>query len=371
MRGRKRRPLGGPKERYPGAVPRLEGSERAVFEAVRADCRRGLSSAALRGAVAERLSRHLRADAYCAMELDPFTGLPVHHVNRGWPADYVEPLVEHALWASPLGDTATLLKLRRRAVSTDELLGSGRIEQDPYYQFHILPYGYRYELQVHCQSAGTPRALLTFNRRQPRGEFEPRHVRLLEALSPHLGAAVHAASVRESQGAPTPSDAGFVLLDEQGGISHAAGAGARHLSELGASGSSLGLRVFVGMARRAMRAPARPMPAPLVVSESATGARYQLVCQPCVSAHGPPHLAILVQPARPSDPAGLARLGLTPREAEVTAMLLRGDRVADCAIALGCAPATVAEHKKHVFAKLGVSSRRELAVRLLAHGWKA
>jgi hypothetical protein len=49
------------------------------------------------------------------MELDPSTALPVHHVNRGWPADYVEPLVERALWVSPLGDTATLLRADRRA----------------------------------------------------------------------------------------------------------------------------------------------------------------------------------------------------------------------------------------------------------------
>lgn len=305
------------------------------------------------------------------MELDPFTGLPVHHVNNGWPPDYVEPLVEHALWSSPLGDTSTLLKMRRRAVSAEELLGDAPIEQDAYYQFHILPYGYRYELQVHCQSAGTPRALLTFNRREARGDFEPRHVRLLEALSPHIGAAVHAACVRAAQRAPTPADTGFFIIDESGAIGHAAGVGTRLLSGLGTDEGSLGLRVFLGLVRRAMREPARAMPGPFVLSEAVTGAPYRLVCQPCVSIAGPPHLAVLIEPAKPSDPAGLLRLGLTPREAEVTAALLRGDRVADCALGLGCAPATVAVHKKRVFAKLGVSSRRELAVRLLAHVWKS
>lgn len=352
-------------------MARLGREERTVFTAVRSDCERSLSSAELRARVAERLAAYLRADAYCAMELDPSTALPVHHVNRGWPADYVEPLVERALWVSPLGDTATLLRAERRAVVADELLDGASRQRDPYFQFHILPYGYEHELQLHCRGGGAPRALFTFNRRPGRGGFEARHLRLLEALSPHVGAAVHAACVRESLSAPTPADVGFLVLDEHGRVEHAGGVGPRFLSVLGdGSGGALGLRVFLGLVRRAIRDPDHALPPPLVLSDPRTGAPYRLVAEACAMGDRGRHASVLIEPARPSDPAGLLRLGLTPREAEVTTALLRDERVVDCARALGCSPATLAQHKKHVFAKLGVSSRRELAVRLLAYGWK-
>jgi DNA-binding CsgD family transcriptional regulator len=348
-------------------MSRLGAHERAVFDAVRGDCARELDSAALRASVAERLARCLGADAYCAMELDPASALPVHHVNRGWPEDYVEPLVEHALWVSPIGDTATLLRHPRRAVVADELLAGGSVRDDPYFQFHILPYGYRYELLLHCRSAGAPRALFTFNRKEARGDFEPRHVRLLDALAPHLGAAVHAACVRESLRAPSSSSTGFVVLDEAGQIAHAGGAGVRLLSD----GEVLGVRIFLGLVRRALRDPSHPLPAPLVLSDRSTGAPYRLVAERCASANRAPHAAILVEPARPDDPSGLRRLGLTAREAEVTLALLRCDDVRVLARRLACSPATIAQHRKSVFAKLSVSSRRELAVRLLGHGWKS
>jgi DNA-binding CsgD family transcriptional regulator len=351
-------------------MSRLGREERAVFQAVRARCRAGLSSSALRGAVASQLAQYLRADAFCAMELDPVTALPVHHVNEGWPEGYVEPLVERALWVSPLGDTATLLRNRRRAVSCEELLGGTSFARDAYFQFHILPYGYRYEAQLHCQSDGTPRALFTFNRRAGAGGFEPRQLRLLEALAPHIGAAIHAASVREALQAPTPADVGFIVLDQEGRAIHAGGVGTRLLSMAGTDGSSLGFRVFLSLIRRALREPASALPPPLVLSDPATRAPYRLIAERSTSIDGAPSIGILIEPSRPGDPSGLARLGLTPREIEVTAALLRGERFVDCAHALQCSPGTVAQHAKHVFAKLGVTSRRELAVRLLAHGWR-
>jgi DNA-binding CsgD family transcriptional regulator len=350
-------------------MARLGPEERAVFNAVRATCALELSSSALRAAVAEKLARYLRADAFCAMELDPESALPVHHVNRGWPPDYVEPLVEHALWVSPLGDTATLLKHPRRAVVAEELLGSTAVKDDVYFTHHILPYGYRFEAQMHCRAAGMPRALFTFNRAEARGNFDPRHLRLLDAVAPHVGAAVHAACVREALGAPAASGFGFIVLDERGSIAHAAGAGLRLLSTPAESGGSLGLRVFLGLVRRALRDGALPMPAPLILS-APDGAPVRLVVEACAAADRAPHVAVMVEPARPSDPAGLVRLGLTKREAEVTLALLRRDGVEECAKSLGVSPATLSQHKKNVFAKLDVSSRKQLAVRLLAYGWK-
>lgn len=56
--------------------------------------------------------------------------------------------------------------------------------------------------------------------------------------------------------------------------------------------------------------------------------------------------------------------GLTTRELEITQCLSRGLGTAEIAAALFISPHTVRDHVKAVFAKVGVSSRRELVARL-------
>jgi DNA-binding CsgD family transcriptional regulator len=65
------------------------------------------------------------------------------------------------------------------------------------------------------------------------------------------------------------------------------------------------------------------------------------------------------------DPAGLATLGLTKREAEVLAWVARGKTNEDTATILGARPATIAKHLEHIFRKLGVETRTAAAARAL------
>jgi DNA-binding NarL/FixJ family response regulator len=60
---------------------------------------------------------------------------------------------------------------------------------------------------------------------------------------------------------------------------------------------------------------------------------------------------------RPTQPADLARLGLTDRQNEVLFWLIEGKGNADIAIILGLAHATVKKHLEHIFGKLGVENR--------------
>lgn len=57
----------------------------------------------------------------------------------------------------------------------------------------------------------------------------------------------------------------------------------------------------------------------------------------------------------------LRGLGLTPRECEVMAAVLMGNRNADIAAELGAAVRTVGKHVEHILAKLGVESRAAAA----------
>jgi DNA-binding NarL/FixJ family response regulator len=67
---------------------------------------------------------------------------------------------------------------------------------------------------------------------------------------------------------------------------------------------------------------------------------------------------------RPTD-----EVALTPRERSVVALLLEGRTNDEMASALGITARTVEAHLAHLFERLGISSRTELATRALREGW--
>ena len=80
----------------------------------------------------------------------------------------------------------------------------------------------------------------------------------------------------------------------------------------------------------------------------------------CVAGH--PRTAVIIELARRYRVAQMlmAIYGLTPREREVTQLVLKGCSTAEVGIDLGISPLTVQQHLKGIFAKTGVRSRREL-----------
>ena len=59
-----------------------------------------------------------------------------------------------------------------------------------------------------------------------------------------------------------------------------------------------------------------------------------------------------------------APFGLTRRETEVLGWVARGKSNAEIAATLSIAPGTVKKHLDHIYAKLGVSTRTEAAVKI-------
>jgi DNA-binding CsgD family transcriptional regulator len=70
-------------------------------------------------------------------------------------------------------------------------------------------------------------------------------------------------------------------------------------------------------------------------------------------------------PTLPVEPELQERFGLTPREAEVALLLARGASNEEAGEALGISPHTVRTHAQRLFRKLGIHSRKALALRLL------
>ena len=103
------------------------------------------------------------------------------------------------------------------------------------------------------------------------------------------------------------------------------------------------------------------------MNDPSTGALHRLHAERTVDANGAERTLILIEPVRrPDRPQTLQRFGLTQREAEVALGLLRGASVGTLARELGVSSHTIVHHRRSVFDKLSVSSRRELLARLYA-----
>jgi DNA-binding CsgD family transcriptional regulator len=73
-------------------------------------------------------------------------------------------------------------------------------------------------------------------------------------------------------------------------------------------------------------------------------------------------VSVVIEAARPSHLTSLLMraYGLTPREREVTGLVLRGENTESIARELAVAGGTVQAHLRNIFEKTGVRSRREL-----------
>ncbi len=349
-------------------MPRLSTTQHADFVRVRALCRAGMDSASLRGALGGALSSIVGADAWCFMELEPELLLPIHSVSSGWTEDAHRLLLDHVILVSPVADLARFYASGRRTVQVDEV--STGVRSDPYFAHHLLPFGYRHELLTMCSLRGRPIALLTLTRNPRTGPFAGWHVRLLDALAPHVAGAMLAA-VRAEADLAVAGDAHTVVFGASGAVEWADPGGEAWIRATGecsarrdmALGTVRNLVAAEGAGARAM-----------TVRDLRTGVLHRVSGQRQEGPDGACRTVVRMEPVQhPEAPPCLVRLGLTARQAEVACGVLRGEDTATIARALGCREATVRVHLHHVFARMDVSSRAELGALLMqrvpAVGW--
>ena len=133
-------------------------------------------------------------------------------------------LIEHVAFKSKAADAPLMLKEGIRAVDVEDFLSDlDNPLEDPYFQYHLLPFGFRHEVQVLCTAKGSAYAVLALSRKDSSGRFDERLFSLLNALAPHVAEGIARAAVREALASPQGTDIGMMVLDESGRVELANG----------------------------------------------------------------------------------------------------------------------------------------------------
>jgi DNA-binding CsgD family transcriptional regulator len=201
-----------------------------------------------------------------------------------------------------------------------------------------------------------------------RPDFSSAELDLLRGVAPDLAEGIRRALLLNASSEPEVSDApAIVVLREDLTPEWSTPGAQRWLSDLpGLERGALPAAVL-SVAQVALAAGGgapRGLPASARVCSEQRG--WVVLHGQALSGDGGRRVAVTIQPAGPDriTPLLMAAYGLTEREEQVTRHVLRGDPTRQIAEALCVSPYTVQEHLKHVFAKTGVRSRRELVGRV-------
>ncbi|WP_308485693.1 helix-turn-helix transcriptional regulator [[Mycobacterium] holstebronense] len=169
--------------------------------------------------------------------------------------------------------------------------------------------------------------------------------------------------------APSARGPAVVVVNAAGEIAQISRGATQVLEELatlGDAGAPYGIIAGMASAARAMATDSE-VPLPTARLRMPSGHWQVLHASPMDGPDGATgDVVVTIEEARPPEIVALvvAAFGLTPREREVTRMVLQGCDTKAIAVALHVSAYTVQDHLKSVFAKAGVRSRRDLIARV-------
>jgi DNA-binding CsgD family transcriptional regulator len=237
----------------------------------------------------------------------------------------------------------------------------------------MRPLGLGDELRAALVTGGQCWGYLCLHREDSSHGFAPADLALVRRVGPHIARGLRAAALQVAR--PTAAAGtvpGVLVLSEDLEVLAATPEAEELVSSLaGAGRTGSGLPLAVRTVARALQSGARedpgPRPAPSVRLPTTAGSWITAHASWLSGPDGERRISVVLAPARPADtvPLLLAAHGLTPREADVARLVLRGASTATIVDTLHISRYTVQDHLRAVFDKVGVRSRRDLAGRLL------
>jgi DNA-binding CsgD family transcriptional regulator len=321
---------------------------------------------------AARLKQTVPFDGACWHTLDPGSDLITQHRLQDLP-DRFPILAQNEYGVNDVNKFGQLARAKRKAATMSEAT-EGHPEQSPRFRDLLTPAGLGPELRSAFVADGTAWGALILVRRAGEPDFEGREVELLATASPLFARAVRRGLITEAcQAAETRAEApGVVELDASGELVGSSPSAEPLLAELSGGTVEAGLRLpaihaIASATRMAIAAGAGGRGATLPSSTVKTPAGTWLVLHGgLLGAERPGNVVVFIQRAHPTlvAPILLMAYGLSPREQEVTQLMLRGASTTQAAHHLAISPHTVNDHLKSIFEKTGARTRGELSASL-------
>lgn len=329
--------------------------------------------------VAQRLSKAVPFEAYCASTVDPASRLITYGIAEGMGGEEDESgnvYLDRIYFEEDLPVMNEMLR-RRRTVQLLSETTEGALERSLRYRELLRPHGFGYELGGAFVD-GNLWGGMDLMREEGDPDFDGAETALVRRIAPHVGAGLKAAALRSraTKERDTPDVPGVLTLDRSGKIvSHTPSAEhwLRDLEDLVPGWRHENIPMAVRMVSGALRhalAPGSDNDHNLIPRVRVRGrsgrwlALYGSLTES--SADRPGETVIVIGPAKPEEVAWLtvAAYGLSPREEEVVGLVVRGFTNRQVSRTLFISEHTVQRHLSNIFEKVGVRSRKNLLKRL-------
>jgi DNA-binding CsgD family transcriptional regulator len=353
----------------------VDAPRRAARSAITRLCASGLSPLELLRQVAERVRAAVPYVSAGWQLTDPATLLG----TSGFAVD-VDPgthlqLIENELTGADFIPFTLVARSPAAALTLSTTTG-GELDRSARYRTINATNGWGDELRAVFRSGGAAWGQVCLARAAGEPDFSPDDTAFLAAVCGEIGDGLRSALLLDSACSAVPGRApGLVVLQDDGSVEAMSDDAVHWLAELPDEGLELPPVVYE-VARRARSLadtgrPGLPARARVRVPSQHWLVLHGARLRPVASGH--PTTAVVVEQAHHAElvPLIVAAHELTPREREVTEMLVRGLSTAEIAATLWLSPYTVRDHVKAVFGKLGVRSRPELTAMLFHEHYAA
>ena len=317
---------------------------------------------------AARLRRTVAFDGACWHTLDPGSDLITQHRLQDLP-DRFPVLANNEYAVEDVNKFEQLARSERKAATMTDATG-GHPERSPRFRDLLTPAGFGPELRSAFVADGASWGALILVRRAGNPEFEDRDVELLANASALFARAVRRGLIAEAceSTVSLPDAPGVIELDASDDLVRASSSAEPLLAELSGSTAEAGVRsaaihAIASATRTAIGADTRSLPSSVVKTPPGS---WLVLHGALLGTPRSGEVAVFIQRAHPTlvAPLLLKAYGLTPREQQVTQLMLRGATTVQAAQRLAISPHTVTDHIKSIFEKTGARTRGELSAKL-------